>query len=95
LAEDQPSLIKPCRRFSRTRLSDVLHREACALVQPAVVGTLKSPYLSYKSLGKPRCQFPWNLDGASPGCYGGGCNFKYSGNNRRHPRGFFSDNLRR
>ena len=25
-----PSLIKPCMRFSRTRLSDVLHRKACA-----------------------------------------------------------------
>jgi hypothetical protein len=33
-----PLLIKPCVRFSRTRLSDVLHRKACALVQPAVVG---------------------------------------------------------
>jgi hypothetical protein len=31
---------------SRTRLSDVLHREACAFVQPAVVGTLYSPYVS-------------------------------------------------
>jgi hypothetical protein len=37
---DQPSLIKPCMQFSRTRLSDVLHRKACAFVQPAVVGTL-------------------------------------------------------
>ena len=27
---DQLSLIKPCMRFSRTRLSDVLHRMACA-----------------------------------------------------------------
>ena len=34
------TLIKPCMRFSRTRLSDVLHRKACALVQPAAVGTL-------------------------------------------------------
>jgi hypothetical protein len=34
---------------SRTRLSDVLHRRACALAQPAVVGTLKSPYFAYKS----------------------------------------------
>lgn len=39
-----PSLIKPCMQFSRTRLSDVLHDKACALVQPAVVGTLYSPY---------------------------------------------------
>jgi transposase len=38
-----PSLIKPCMRFSRTRLSDVLHTEACADLQPAVVGTLYSP----------------------------------------------------
>ena len=34
---DQPPLIKPCVRFSRTRLSDVLHRRACALFQPSVV----------------------------------------------------------
>jgi hypothetical protein len=45
-----PLLIKPCVRFSRTRLSDVLHRKACALVQPAVVGTLYRPYLSYNDL---------------------------------------------
>jgi hypothetical protein len=31
-------------RFSRTRLSDVLHRKAFARVQPAVVGTLYNPY---------------------------------------------------
>jgi len=37
---NQLSLIKPCVRFSRTRLSDVLHCKACASVQPAVVGTL-------------------------------------------------------
>lgn len=40
LAEDQPSLIKPDDLFSGIRLSDVLHREACALVQPAVVSIL-------------------------------------------------------
>ncbi|MFH2122383.1 MAG: hypothetical protein ABIJ50_02725 [Pseudomonadota bacterium] len=46
----QPPLIKPCLRFSRARLSDVLHRKACALVQPAVVGTLYRPYFSYSDL---------------------------------------------
>ena len=41
-------------QFSRTRLSDVLHRKACAFVQPAVVGTLYKPYFSYRvSVGEP------------------------------------------
>jgi len=31
-----PSLIKPCMRFSRTRLSDVLHTKACAFARPAL-----------------------------------------------------------
>jgi hypothetical protein len=38
------ALIKPCIRFSRTRLSDVLHTNACADFQGAFVGSLKSPY---------------------------------------------------
>ena len=29
-----PSLIKPCMRFSRTRLSDALHTKACTLAYP-------------------------------------------------------------
>ena len=37
-------------RFSRTRLSDVLHREAFALAQPEDVGTLYRPYLPYRFL---------------------------------------------
>ncbi len=35
-----PSLIKPYVRFSRIRLSDVIHRKACAVTHLAVVGTL-------------------------------------------------------
>ena len=38
---DQLSLIKPCMQFSRARLSDVLHRTACAFSQPAVVDFIK------------------------------------------------------
>ncbi len=45
-----PLLIKPCLRFSRTRLSDVLHCKACAFVQPADVGTLYRLYLPYNRL---------------------------------------------
>ena len=37
--QSQPSLIKPCVQFSRTRLSDILHTQACAFFQPAVIGT--------------------------------------------------------
>ena len=36
-----PSLLKPWLRFSRTRLSDVLHTLACADFRPATVGTFK------------------------------------------------------
>ncbi len=39
-----PSLIKPCMQSSRTRLSDVLHAQVCAEFQPALVGTLYSPW---------------------------------------------------
>ena len=41
--EPLPPLIKPCIRFSRTRLSDVLHVKACALFQGAVAGSLNKP----------------------------------------------------
>ena len=44
--QSQPSLIKPCEQFSRTRLSDTLHTKACAFFQPADAGTWKTPYNS-------------------------------------------------
>ena len=43
--QSQPSLIKPCEQFSRTRLSDTLHTKACAFFQPADAGTWKIFYV--------------------------------------------------
>ena len=47
----QSSLIKPCLRFSRTRLSDALHQKACAYLHTAVVGTLSECFLQFRQKG--------------------------------------------
>jgi hypothetical protein len=36
-------------RFSRTRLFDVLHTEACTVLQPVTVGGLYNPWRSYRA----------------------------------------------
>jgi hypothetical protein len=39
--------------FSHTRLSDVLHRQACAFFHPAVIGIFYKPYLYVELVAKP------------------------------------------
>jgi hypothetical protein len=45
----QPPPVNPCMRFSRTRLTDIVHRQACVLCQVIVPESRWTPKRRYQA----------------------------------------------